>query len=173
MDLIPIYTKNKKGRQQYTIFINKESNRSYKAFHREEDQWLYWASFFGVLALLRGLQGIQTPLSLIPNILLFTVLLGGSFCISRLIYTHRVYEKVREIYLTKQMIEDYIDEGKRIYKLEFWFAIIGFISFLILTIIYFLTLSMILLFFTLFLFFIFCIILQRLPITRANFYRSN
>ncbi len=170
MKIIPIYTENKKNRQSHTIFLDQELNRSYKAFHKESNQWVYWIGLFAVLAIMRGIQSFKIPLTLLPNILIFSAALGLTYYISRLVYKYMFYEEVKEVYLTDSMIEDYIDDGKTVYKLEIWLAIISFIIFVLLTILYFILMTLILFVFSVFLFFIFCLSLKRLSIARIKLY---
>ncbi|WP_035726417.1 hypothetical protein [Gracilibacillus boraciitolerans] len=122
---------------------------------------------------MRSIQGTYIQISILPNILLSGALFGLTYFVSRLVYKHMFYEEVKEIYLTEPMIEDYIDDGKVVYKLEIWLAIISFIIFIMLTIVYFITLSLILLIFAVFLFLIFCLSLKRLSFARIKLYRKR
>lgn len=67
--LVPIYTENIKGRQNHTIFIDKQTNLTYKAYHKEPSQAIYWFGLFTVLAVLRGIQEVHSDFkpSCIPD----------------------------------------------------------------------------------------------------------
>ncbi|MGP4040977.1 hypothetical protein ACTWP4_13925 [Gracilibacillus sp. D59] len=172
MKIIPIYTENKKNQQSHTIFMDEHTKQSYKAFHKESNQWVYWIGFFAILAIMRSIQGVHIPLSLFTITIIFIALLGLTILVSQIVYKQLFYEEIKEIYLTKPMIEEYIEDGKKIYKMEMWIAILSFLIFIILTIIFFITLSLVLLIFSIFLFFIFCLSIKRLPIARIKLYKK-
>ncbi|WP_208591431.1 hypothetical protein [Gracilibacillus suaedae] len=173
MKIIPIYTESKKNQQGHTIFIDEHTEKSYKALHKESNQWVYWIGFFAILAIMRSIQSIHIPLSLISIIIIFTSLLVLTVLVSRIVYKHLFYEEVKEIYLTNTMIEKYIEDGKSVYKMEVWIAILSFLIFVILTIIFFINLSLVILIFSIFLFFIFCLMMKRLPLARIKLYHKG
>ncbi|MEC5425178.1 hypothetical protein QGM71_16960 [Virgibacillus sp. C22-A2] len=147
MKLIPIYTENVKGRQNYTIFIDKQTNLTYKAYQKEPSQATYWIAFFIVLAILRGIQEVSISISNIGAIFIFlTLLISGIF--SGIFFNKKyVYEEVREIYLTESMIKEYIERGKKGFKLEIRIAVISLLVVLILAFLFFITHGIILLIF--------------------------
>lgn len=169
--LIPIYTENLKGRQNYTIFIDKQTNLTYKAFQKEPRQATYWIAFFIVLAILRGIQEISITITNPVAILLFLILIVLGILSGKLYYKKIVYEEIKEIYLTESMIKEYIERGKRGFKLEIKIAVISLVVVLLLALLFFISHSIILLIFMFFTFVFFIVYLFRLPIERFHLYK--
>lgn len=170
--LVPIYTENIKGRQNHTIFIDKQTNVTYKAYHKEPSQAMYWFGFFIVLAVLRGIQEVSIPTSSPVAFLIIISLFMLVFISVKLFYKKIVYEEVKEIHLTESMIEDYIERGKKGLQLEIWVAVISLIVVLLLALLFFVTYNIVLLIFMFFTFIFFTVYLFRLPVERFKLYKE-
>ncbi|WP_062050939.1 hypothetical protein [Bacillus sp. JCM 19034] len=172
MKIIPIYSESKNNQQGYTILIDEHKEKSYKAFHKKSNQWVYWIGFFFTLAILRSIQDIHITISYTTSVIIYICLLVLTILISRVISKHFYYDEVKEIYLTKTMIEEYIEDGKSIYRIEVWIASISFFIFAILCTMFFINFSLVALLFSIVLFFIFCLSLKRLPLARIKLYKK-
>jgi fatty acid desaturase len=71
------------------------------------------------------------------------------------------------------MIEDYVEEGERVFKLELWIAAICLISFLFLIILFIFTSSFVLLIFSYLALVFFKVYLYRLPKERFRLYKRS
>ncbi len=173
MKLIPIYTKIIKDGRNYTIFLDGKTRFTYKADHKDSGQDFlkpsYWIFIFTFIGVMRAIQGINLPFSKIGTIIGVIVLgiISGKY-----FYKKFGYRDVKEIYLTESMIEDYIEKGKKVFKLEVWIAAISFVIFLILIISYYFTSSLALLIFSFFAFVFFIVYLNRLPKERIRLYKD-
>ncbi|MDE5416365.1 hypothetical protein [Alkalihalobacterium chitinilyticum] len=172
MKLIPIYTEIIKDRQNHTIFIDEKTRYTYKAFHKEPSQSFYWIGFFSLLFFMRGIQQLNLTFSnYITFGLIIAVIVLGSIS-GKYYYKKFTYEEVREIYLTESMIEDYVEKGKKVFKLEMWIAAICLIGFLFSIILFFFTSSLVVLIFSFFALVFFNIFVYRLPKERIKLYKN-
>ncbi|UOQ46607.1 hypothetical protein MUN88_10860 [Gracilibacillus caseinilyticus] len=175
MKLIPIYTENIKNRRNHTIFLDKKKRTTYKAFHKEEkiNHTYYWIGFFIVIAIMRGIESIQLH---IPTAVSFGkigigVILG--MWADRVFYQKYIYEEMKEIYLTESMIEQYIDQGRKLFQFEIGIVVGCFLVFLVLALVFILDQSLVVLIFSLFFFVIFSAYVYRMPMARMKLYRKN
>lgn len=173
MKLIPIYTENVKNEKNHTIFIDANTKLTYKAFHREASQTVFWLGFFGVIIALRGFQNISFTLSTTFLIFIFVALILIGIYVGALFYKKLVYQNITEIYLTQEKIEDYIDKGRKVLKIEIWVVSIIFIFFVLITSLFFVTKGLILLLLSFSSFVIFVALLYRLPKARFKLYKTK
>ncbi|WP_233879519.1 hypothetical protein [Virgibacillus halodenitrificans] len=61
MILIPFYRQQGKSMEQFTLFLDKQTNHVYKVYNRDENNILYWVVFGLVLALFRAVSSIHLP----------------------------------------------------------------------------------------------------------------
>ncbi|MUK87855.1 hypothetical protein GMD78_05510 [Ornithinibacillus sp. L9] len=135
--LLPIYNYSNKNTSGYTIFIDIKTMRVYKVFNENVNlmsNWKYWISIPLVSALLSSLS--TDSLSVGAHII---IAIAGSIAAGTLGYLiqRRILHnyKLQEIFLTKEMIEDYIERGKGRIKLEVSLIVaFTFISIFLLTI---------------------------------------
>jgi hypothetical protein len=114
--MVPIYAKNQDGRG-YTIYLDTDSMRVYRSDHQEVNQFKYWIGFVVTIAFLRILAEFNLPDSLLVKSIPVIVGIPISIFIGRMVYRKSV-QNMREIYPTKDMLEDYIAEGKSLMKKE-------------------------------------------------------
>lgn len=57
--MVTIYGNKDKGRIGYTILLDIQTLRVYKAYHKEVNQTVYWACFLTALILMRNLQNVS------------------------------------------------------------------------------------------------------------------
>lgn len=170
MKLIPIYTQNFKERQNFTIFIDKQTNRTYKAYQKELSQKYFWIAFFPILALLRGIKDISPSISNLMVILFILCLVGIGIISGMLFYKKFVYEELREIYFTEAEVKDYIERGEKVFKLEVSIALISFCIVLLLVYLFFVFKNIVFLIFMFFSMIFFIVYLCRLPLERIKLY---
>lgn len=114
--MIPIYGKNNNGRG-YTIYLDIDSMRAYRSDNQEVNQTKYWIGYFVTIIFLSVLTEISLPNTLLVKSSLVIVGVPISIFTGRIIYRKAV-NNVREIFPTKDMLEDYIAEGKSLMKKE-------------------------------------------------------
>ncbi|UOQ86793.1 hypothetical protein [Gracilibacillus salinarum] len=174
MKLIPIYTENIKNRRNHTIFLDLEKRTTYKALHKEEktNHTYYWIGFFVVLAIMRAIESVQLH---IPTVICFVIIgigvILGAWA-GRVFYQKYIYEEMTEIYLTESMVEQYIEQGKKLYQFEIGIVAGCFLVFLILALVFILNQSLVVLFFSLFFFLIFSAYVYRMPMARIKLYHG-
>jgi hypothetical protein len=97
--LIPFYREMDKNNPGFTLFLDKNSGRFYKAYHKKVNQLIYWISFALVLAVLRSIQSLDLPLgSPITLTLLLLLELVASFFIGRKFYKSYYFKNKRSIF---------------------------------------------------------------------------
>ncbi|MDY7224614.1 hypothetical protein [Halalkalibacterium halodurans] len=173
MKLIPIYTEIVKDRQNHTIFLDEKTRFTYKAYHKEPSQRFYWIGFFSFLFFMREMQQLNLSFSNTVNIGLIIAVIVLGLISGKYFYKKFTYEEIKEIYLTESMIEDYVEEGERVFKLELWIAAICLISFLFLIILFIFTSSFVLLIFSYLALVFFKVYLYRLPKERFRLYKRS
>ncbi|KKE77968.1 hypothetical protein DTX80_16530 [Bacilli bacterium] len=109
--LIPFYRYQKRDTQGYTLFLDVHSQRVYKVIHKEGSGVAYWIAFALVLGIMRAIQDIHLPISNLVN-LIIVIVLGILSVLSGVFIYKNYYKDLKEIYPTKDMIEDYIYEAK-------------------------------------------------------------
>lgn len=173
VDLVPFYTENIQGGQNYTLLFDKKKNLVYKAYHKKVSPMIYWGAFVLTLALIRGSEGIFYPISGLLSIL-FLILLGitgiavGLYC-----YKKIAYENVKEIFLTQPMIEEKIHKGKTTLRIEMWTASIIMLCFVVLAILFFVTHWLVWLLIAFYTFVLTVVLLCRLPIERFKLVKKG
>lgn len=135
--LIMIYRNDRNEDQGYTLFLDQKSGRIYKAYHRKVNQTFYWIPFFLTLVVLRELNtahlAIKQPLLMI---LILVFELTVSYFIGRALYKMYYMPRLKEIYITKDMLEDYAYKGKSVLKKDVIIAIILIIVLIMFTLLY-------------------------------------
>ncbi|WP_164216032.1 hypothetical protein [Virgibacillus sp. YIM 98842] len=114
--MVPIYARNQDGRG-YTIYLDTDTMRVYRSDHQETNQYKYWIGFVVTIAFLRGLAEFNLPVSLLVKSAVVIVGVPISIFIGRAVYRKSV-QNMREIYPTKDMLEDYIVKGKSLMTKE-------------------------------------------------------
>lgn len=118
--MIPIYGKNNNGRG-YTIYLDIDSMRAYRSDNQEVNQTKYWIGYFVTIIFLSVLTEISLPNTLLVKSSLVIVGVPISIFTGRIIYRKAV-NNVREIFPTKDMLEDYIAKGKSLMIKEIMIA---------------------------------------------------
>lgn len=170
--LIPIYRKTDKNNAGYTLLLNMKSRQVYKVEYEEVNQYKYWIYWALGLAFLRGISELSFPMNHPFMILLLVILIGVSGFIGVRKYQD-LHKKKREVFYTEDMIEDYIEKGKGLYKREVMTTVIIAIVFIILISLFLLFQSLILLAFGLFTFGILVYCLCGLPLERVRLYKEK
>ncbi|MGY0691201.1 hypothetical protein ACW2QC_00245 [Virgibacillus sp. FSP13] len=123
---IPIYANKDKGRLGYTVFLDIQTMKVYKAYHKEISQSVYWIGFIAALILMRSLTGVTIDS---PFYMIILILGGVTLSVLMGIYIHKNSAgSLKEIYLSNEMINDYLDEGKKRFKVELIFTLIVLLS---------------------------------------------
>lgn len=170
--LIPFYRNLSNGGYGYTLFIDEDSNRVFKSYHKEMNHSIYWISFAVVFILLRGMKNVFVPFNNPVVILIILLLTVVSAVIGISIYVH-YYKDIEEEYFTETMIEDYIEKGKKIFIKEVISVIFVFLFVILFAVLYLIFHWLIWLIFTLFLFSMTVLGICGLPIGRFKLYRRN
>lgn len=163
--LIPFYRDMSKGSKGYTLFLDKQSQRVYKVYHKNEGGIKYWIAFFLVVALMEAIKNIHLPLSnpIYFGITFLLVVISGLIGI----YIYKFYYKdLREVYFTPSMVEEYIKRGKKQLKAEVITAIAMFIFLVLFAYLYLMNYWIIWLIFALFLVSMMALVLCGLPMER-------
>lgn len=174
MKLIPIYTKIIKDGQNYTIFLDEKTRYTYKAYHKDSGpNFFYWIGFVIVLYFLREIQEITFSFSNTINIGIIMAVIVLGIIAGKYYYKKFGYEDVKEIYLTESMIEDYIEKGRKVFKIDMWVIVISLIIFLSLIISFYITSSLVLLIFSFAALVFIRAYLFRLPKERIMLYKNS
>lgn len=174
MKLIPIYTENIKGRQNYTFFIDKQTNLIFKAYHKDnKNQSIYGIGFVLVLAIFRYLKEVDLHFLDDFNLSIIIAVCIIGFFSAKFYYQKYAYEPIKEVYLTQTMLDEYIEKGRKVFILEIWIAIISLLIFLFLALLYYFTSSLVVLIFSLFDFWFLTMYLFRLPKERFMIYKKS
>ncbi|MEN1967637.1 hypothetical protein WMZ97_06100 [Lentibacillus sp. N15] len=173
VNLIPFYTENKQGQQNYTLLLDKKTELVYKAYHKKTTQWVYWIGLVITLGILREMQDIFLPVTSLLGISLLILLGIAGIVIGIYCYKKMAYEEVREIYLTEDMIEEYLRKGKSTLRIEAWTTLIIFIGLVILSILFFVSHLFIWLLFAFYAFVLVVVLLCRLPIGRFKLIKKG
>jgi hypothetical protein len=138
--LIPFYREDRNEDQGYTLFIDRKSGRIYKAYHRKVNQLVYWIATVLTLALLREIKDIHFYVN--HPILIF-LLIACEITVSLFIgyYGYKMYfnHRLKEIYITKEMLEDYQYKGRRVLKKDTIIAICLFAAFVLSIVLFLIT----------------------------------
>lgn len=125
--LIPIYRKVDGNKRESTYFLDNQSRQVFKTENEKNDYkcWILWAL---ILLLLRSIKtfhlSISNPITILIIIFLFVV--SGSLAVYK--YKTTLKNK-REVYVTQDLIEDYIDRGKVTLKSDIRVSIVMFLGF--------------------------------------------
>src|SRR5690625_193443 len=111
----------------HTLFLDLENNRVYKVIHNELNQTVYWLLFVLILAVLRAIESVSLSMDypvLIIGLLVFEVIVGVFMGVA---FYRSYYKNLKEVFMTKSEIEDYIEKSRSQLKIEFWIVIVLFI----------------------------------------------
>ncbi|QAA21590.1 hypothetical protein C0674_02550 [Sporolactobacillus terrae] len=121
-----------KNNPGFTLFLDKNSGRVYKAYHKKVNQLIYWIAFALVLALLRSIQSLNlpagTPLAL--SILLLLELTISFFTGYRL-YKSYYFKNLKEVFFDQTRLQEYIISGKRMLKIDLIATVSSFVVFVL------------------------------------------
>lgn len=124
---IPVLA-NKENGLSYTIFLDSETNRVYRAFHREMTQKVYWGWFFLFIVFLLLVSMFNLPpLYPLVKLLIILAVSVGSILAANYIY-NRSTEPPSEIFPYKEEMERYIKKGRKNFIIEltvFFIFLIG------------------------------------------------
>lgn len=169
--LIPFYRDLKQGNNGYTLFLDKHTNRVYKSHHPNNNQLIYWGLFFLVLIVMRAIKNVHLPLHNVFVIFLVLLLIVVSLLLGIGIYRF-YYRNLREVYYTEEMIESYIDKGKKSFVIEVITTIVVILFMALFTILFIAFHWIIWLIFALFSFTLTVICLYGLPLGRFKLYKK-
>lgn len=138
--LIPFYREMDKNNPGFTLFLDKNSGRVYKAYHKKVNQLIYWISYALVLAVLRSIQSLNLPTGrpLILSILLLLELII-SFFIGRQFYKSYYFKDLKEVFFDRAMLQEYITAGKRMFKTDLIATVSVFVVFALALLLFLLT----------------------------------
>lgn len=170
--LMPFYRNLSNGSYGYTLFLDENSNRVYKSYHKEMNHSIYWISFAVVLILLRGMKNVFVPFNNPVVILIILLLTVASGVIGRSIYVY-YYKDREEEYFTEEMIEDYIAKSKNTFIKEIISVIFVFLFVILFAVLYVIFHWLIWLILTLFMFSMTILGICGLPIGRFKLYRNR
>ncbi|WP_077358699.1 hypothetical protein [Virgibacillus halodenitrificans] len=130
MKLIPFYRQQGKNVDQYTLFLDKQTNHVYKVYNRDENNIFYWIAFALVLAIFRAVSSIHLPV-FHPFAIVAYLLVGFAFSatIGTVVYK-RYYRNLKEVFFTEPELSEYIKRGKKSLKIEVWITGVMFILFI-------------------------------------------
>jgi hypothetical protein len=109
---IPIYGKSEQGKSGYTIYFDMNSKKAFRGHHKELNSAKFWIGFFVFLIFMRGLAEINLPDTWFLKLIIIAVGIPLSIQIGKVLQRKSI-EDLREIYLSEYMLEDYIEEGKK------------------------------------------------------------
>lgn len=173
MDLIPFYTENIEGGQNYTLLFDKKKNLVYRAYHKKVSQIIYWGAFVLTLALIRGIEGIFLPINGLLSILLLILLGIAGIAIGLYCYKKIAYDDVREIFLTQLMLKEKIHKGKTTLRIEVWTTSIVLLCLVVLSILFFVSHWLVWLLFAFYTFVLSVVLLCRLPKERFKLIKKG
>ncbi|RYL87088.1 hypothetical protein ABNN70_00575 [Sporolactobacillus sp. Y61] len=128
--LIPFYREMGKNNPGFTLFLDTNSGKVYKAYHKKVNQLIYWVAFVLVLALLRSIQPLNlltdTPLALSILLLLELTI---SFFIGYKLYKSYYFKELKEVFFDQTMLQEYIISGKRMLKIDLIATVSSFVVF--------------------------------------------
>jgi len=110
----------------HTLFLDLENNRVYKVIHKEMNQTVYWLLFVFVLAVLRAIESVSLSMDYpiyIIGLLVFEVIVGYFMGVA---FYRSYYKNLKEVFMTENEIEDYIEKSRNQLKIEFWIVIVLF-----------------------------------------------
>ncbi|MFD1335889.1 hypothetical protein ACFQ4N_10045 [Oceanobacillus iheyensis] len=170
--LIPIYAERKEGASGYTIYLDRSSNKVYRAFHKEYNQVTYWIIFALALGLLRAISGVYLTEFPILIKLLIVILIGGvGISIGKTLHNNYTGNLV-EIYINDLEIKELIEKGMKLIKREIIITSILLIISLILAVLFIVFSWIIWLVFTLMLFAIIGVLLNSISIQKLNLFKD-
>lgn len=169
--MIPIYAKNQNG-QSYSIYLDIDTMRVYRNDHGEMNQTKYWVSFFAVFFILRELAKLNFPDVLLIKVLILLVTIPASILIGIAIH-RKSHLNIREIYPTKDMLENYIESGKHLMKRELSMAVIILSISLFLAVLFIIFNWMAALIFSLFSFLILGMLSNNISLKRWKLYKHG
>lgn len=133
-ELIPIYAKSD-GKLGYTIFVDLTSKKAFKGYHQEYSQAKWWFGYFGLLFTMRALAEITLPDTWIVKALFIGLGIPISIFIGKILQK-KLIDYLTDIYLSEYMLDDYIQQGKKLMVREFVFAIVIFVIAIVLCILF-------------------------------------
>ena len=110
---IPIYAKSNQGKSGYTIYLDMVSKQAYRAHHKEFSQSKYLIGFFTLLFIMRGLAELSLPDTLLVKSLILLIGVPTSIFLGKVLH-RRSMDELLEIYVSEYMLEDYIEQGKKL-----------------------------------------------------------
>lgn len=171
-EIIPIYGKSEKGGSSYTIYLDLSSQKTYKGDHRELNQANYWFAFFGGTIAMRTLAEISLPDTWLVKLLIIVIGIPISIFIGK-ISQRRSIGDLREIYLYKYMLDDYLEQGKKLMMREIIFTLVILIIAIILCILFILHNWLVSIIFSFISFAIVGMLMNGLSIIRWKLYKNG
>ncbi|MFX3617460.1 MAG: hypothetical protein ACE3JK_08020 [Sporolactobacillus sp.] len=115
--MIPFYREDRHQDKGYTLFLDRKTGRVYKAYHRKVNQMIYWTATVLTLAFLRELNGLYFVIKA-PFIMLVLIILEVmiSLLAGYAMYKMYFHNRMKEIYITPEMLEDYGYKGRPVLK---------------------------------------------------------
>lgn len=127
----PFYRKFSKEEIGYTLFLDEKSGKIYKANHKKVNQWHYWILFALILGVMRSIQNVHIPknFAFLISLIVFEILV--SLYIGFWVYKSYYLNGLKEIFITKEMLNDYIDQGRSMFRIDLIATITLFIFFVL------------------------------------------
>ncbi|MDE5416356.1 hypothetical protein [Alkalihalobacterium chitinilyticum] len=170
---IVIYANKEKGSMGYTLLLDGQTKRTYKIYHKEYSQILYWSYFLGALVILRSLQSFTISVDN-PIFMLAIVIFGAIFSILIGVFIHsKSASEIKEIYPTNEMLKEYIEKGRKKFKFEIMLMVVLLLGSFVCLIIFLINNLLILLLFFFLLFIAIGILGSNFSIARFQIYKKG
>src|SRR5690625_1805498 len=105
---IPYYAEMKKGRRPFTILVDLDTQKIYRANHKEVGELVYYGPIFVlILFLFNYIKNLSVA---IPLLLMGGIIIG---LISGNLFYRRTLEELREIDIGEHTLRAYLSEGDR------------------------------------------------------------
>lgn len=134
-NVIPIYSD-----KEITICLDLDTMKVYKLNKKDVNQLAYWIGFFAIIILLRCLKGITLHINSPFYTLILTIFLTAISILSGLAIgkniKRRSLEKSNEIYLTNEMLNNYLVKGSKRLNIEVTITFIILVTSVICTILF-------------------------------------
>jgi len=110
---VPFYGEMKKGRRPFTILVDLDTQKIYRANHKEVGELVYYGPIFVlVLLFFNYIKDLSVP---IPLLLMGGMMIG---LISGNLFYRKTLRELREIDIGEHTLRTYLSEGKKQFTYE-------------------------------------------------------
>src|SRR5690625_101619 len=165
---IPFYGEMKKGRRPFTILVDLDTQKIYRANHKEVGELVYYGPIFVlILFLFNYIKNLSVAITLLLMGGIIIGLISGNF------FYRKTLKELREINIGEHTLRAYLSEGKKQLKYELLLNIGILVCTIILSILYVVFTSFIWLFLVIFFSFLLGGTTGPLSIKRYRFIYKN